>query len=198
MKQVDGTYSSGCEVKKSTFLSFLTPIDNFENLKKELQSTHLKANHIVWAYRTLNEFEQIVENSSDDKEPKGTSGPPCLNVLKGDDIILSSVLVVRYFGGIKLGTGGLVRAYSRSVQEVIKESNFITYEKLFSVKFSVTYTHLQRFEHFFKTNSFLQGDRDFDQNGAIWTIQMTKKQKELFLEFLKNFNEIKPKISSCS
>lgn len=194
MKKVDKTYQARYEVKKSTFLSFLTPIENFETLRDRLKLEHPKANHIVWAYRTLNEFEQIVENSSDDGEPKGTSGPPCLNVLKGDDIVLSAVLVVRYFGGVKLGTGGLVRAYSKSVHEVIGESEFVPHEKLVKVEFLVPYHHVQRFEHFFKTNLFLKGDKSFNEKGAYWQVDMNEKQKELFLEFLKQFNKIVPKI----
>jgi len=69
-----------------------------------LRESHPKARHIVYAYRELNEFEQIVENSSDDGEPKGSSGVPVLNVLRGEDFINVAILVVRYFGGIKLGT----------------------------------------------------------------------------------------------
>jgi len=77
-----------------------------------LKIEHPKARHIVYAYRELNEFNQIIENSSDDGEPKGSSGVPVLNVLRGEEFINVAILVVRYFGGIKLGIGGLVRAYT--------------------------------------------------------------------------------------
>ncbi len=69
------------------------------NLKKE----HPKAVHFVYAYRTLNEYNQIIEDKSDDGEPKGTSGIPSLNVLRGYDLVNTAVITVRYFGGTKLG-----------------------------------------------------------------------------------------------
>ncbi len=194
MYSVNEVFQAKYEVKKSVFLSFLSPIDGFEDLRADLKQKHPKANHIVYAYRTLNEFDQIVENSSDDGEPKGTSGIPSLNVLKGADLILCGVLIVRYFGGIKLGTGGLVRAYSASVQEVIKEANLIPYEKLFSVKFDVSYQLLQRFEHFFKTNSFLQYEKNFNETGANIEIKMSQTQIDIFNDFVKNFPHVKVEI----
>lgn len=195
MKQVLETFFATHEVKKSTFLSYLVPMCDFEKTKARLRGEHPKANHIVWAYRTLNEFEQVEENSSDDGEPKGTSGPPCLNVLRGEDIILSGVLVVRYFGGIKLGTGGLVRAYSSSVKEAIKIASFSAYEKLIHVEFEVSFSLMQRFEHFFKTNKFPQGVRIFNEIGALWKMDITQNQKEQFILYLNKFDKINVKFT---
>ncbi len=194
MKCVNEVFQAQIEIKKSHFLSFLTPIDGFDTLRAKLKNDHPKANHIVYAYRTLNVYEQIVENSSDDGEPKGTSGVPSLNVLKGEDLIFCGVLIVRYFGGIKLGTGGLVRAYSASVQEVIKNATLIPYEKLFLVSFEISYQLLQRFEHFFKTNSFLECEKDFNAVGANICIKMTKHQIDMFRIFLQEFPSVKVRI----
>ncbi len=83
----------------------------------------------MYAIRYLNEYNQIVENSSDDGEPKGCAGVPALNILRGKDLINCAVLIVRYFGGIKLGTGGMARAYALSVKEVIEISDIIEYKK---------------------------------------------------------------------
>ena len=123
MKFVQKEFSYTIEEKKSKFISYLFPYSNFDEVMKRLREEHPKAVHFVYAYRYLNEFEQIVENSSDDGEPKGTSGKPTLAVLSGADIVNSAVVIVRYFGGTKLGTGGLVRAYSNSANEVIKIRN---------------------------------------------------------------------------
>ena len=130
MKYVQKEFSSVYEEKKSKFYAFLAPYKEFDDVMKRLKDKHPKARHFVYAYRYLNEFDQIIENSSDDGEPKGTSGKPCLNVLAGNELINRFVIVVRYFGGVKLGTGGLVREYSDAVNSVINISKLETYEKL--------------------------------------------------------------------
>ncbi|NPA81685.1 MAG: YigZ family protein, partial [Epsilonproteobacteria bacterium] len=76
---IDRVYEASYEIKRSEFLSFLVPIERFDEVYDRLKKEHKKANHIVWAKRFLNEFDQIVENSTDDGEPKGTSGVPSLN-----------------------------------------------------------------------------------------------------------------------
>ncbi|MGN8592033.1 UNVERIFIED_CONTAM: YigZ family protein, partial [Campylobacter jejuni] len=78
--------------------------------------------------RTLNEYNQIIEDKSDDGEPKGTSGIPSLNVLRGYDLVNTAVITVRYFGGTKLGTGGLVRAYSDAANAAINNASLLTFE----------------------------------------------------------------------
>lgn len=90
------------------------PIGNFETQLKDLMESHKKAVHFVRATRKINEFNQIVESSSDDGEPKGSSGVPVLNVLRGKGLVDCGAIVVRYFGGKLLGVGGLVRAYSNA------------------------------------------------------------------------------------
>jgi uncharacterized YigZ family protein len=117
------------EVKQSKFIAWLTPYKDYETTLEKLKEQHPKARHFVTAFRYLNEFDQIVEHSSDDGEPKGTSGKPSLMVLQGQELINSAVIIVRYFGGTKLGTGGLVRAYSDAVNLVIHEAEFREYKK---------------------------------------------------------------------
>ncbi len=134
-------FSQTYEEKKSKFIAYLTPYSLFDSLMKRLRKEHPKARHFVYAYRYLNEFEQIVENSSDDGEPKGTSGKPALNVLAGNELINSAVIIVRYFGGTKLGTGGLVRAYSDAVNLVINSAELLKYEKLQTAIIEVDYSN---------------------------------------------------------
>ena len=135
------------EIKKSKFITYICPYSDFKNMMIRLKDEHPKARHFVYAYRYLNEFDQIVENSSDDGEPKGTSGRPSLNVLSGGGIINTAVVVVRYFGGIRLGTGGLVKAYSDAVNLVLNESNLILYEKLERKRLVVSYSNLSIVEY---------------------------------------------------
>ena len=135
------------EEKKSKFIAHLFSYSHFKRIMEELKKEHPKARHFVYAYRYLNEFDQIVENSSDDGEPKGTSGKPSLAVLAGKGLINIGVIVVRYFGGTRLGTGGLVRAYSDSVNLAIENSNLYPYIKLFVKILIVDYGDLSKIEY---------------------------------------------------
>ena len=187
MFSVDEIYSSELEVKKSTFISFLTPINRFDSLHVELKEKHPKANHIVWAKRVLNEYDQIVENCSDDGEPKGTSGPPVLNVLRGSELIECGILIVRYFGGIKLGTGGLVRAYGSSAKEVIKSARLIEYVKKEKFSFFTLYNLSDRFEHFLKKEQLHVDKKEYESDGIRWSLYLSEAQKKVFLNFATAF-----------
>ncbi|EOH86988.1 YigZ family protein [Enterococcus asini] len=104
------------EIKKSRFLCHLKRVTSEEEAKVFIQGIkkeHWKANHNCSAY-LIGEHSEI-QRSSDDGEPSGTAGVPMLEVLKKNDLINVCVVVTRYFGGIKLGAGGLIRAYSHAV-----------------------------------------------------------------------------------
>lgn len=107
------------EEKKSRFIAFLVPIDTFESRLKELRVEHRKASHHVTAFRHVMEDGRIDEGAKDDGEPAGTSGMPILKVMQGAKIVDCGIIVVRYFGGTKLGTGGLARAYSKAAKHAI-------------------------------------------------------------------------------
>lgn len=99
--------------KKSRFLGFLLECDSEEDIKKAvefLKKEHKKATHICWAGRMKSPF---FEKAVDDGEPSGTAGRPILGVMQKKDKQNACIFVVRYFGGVKLGAGGLVRAYSK-------------------------------------------------------------------------------------
>lgn len=187
MYSIDTICQNSYEIKKSNFLAFLCPISEFQALHVKLKNDHPKANHIVWALRELNVYKQIVENSSDDGEPKGTSGPPILNVMRGEELINCAILVVRYFGGIKLGTGGLVRAYGTSAKEVIKMASLILYEEKEEVSFYTQFSLLSRFEHYFTQTNITEIQKDFNDIGAFWKVMMNEKQKKSFQDFASAF-----------
>ena len=126
MNGIEKACSTTIEVNRSKFITHLVPISEYEGLQQKLKAEHPKANHVVYALRYLNEFDQVVENSSDDGEPKGCAGVPALNVLRGEKLINCAVLIVRYFGGIKLGVGGLVRAYKTAAQLALESCTIVT------------------------------------------------------------------------
>lgn len=112
-------------VKKSRFIAFVFPCKSPEDLKKrkeDMKKLHKDARHIVFAGVFGPSAE--VFSMSDDREPKGTAARPILNVLRGTKSSDIAAIVVRYFGGTLLGTGGLARAYSDSVKEALKSAVF--------------------------------------------------------------------------
>lgn len=186
MKIINEIYQSKIEIKKSVFLSFLCPFKDFKILLEKLKKEHPKAVHFVYAYRYLNEFNQILEDKSDDGEPKGTSGMPSLNVLRGYELVDIGVIVVRYFGGIKLGTGGLVRAYSDSVNAVINEANILEFEFKKKINFIIPFALYARFEHYFNKNN-IKFDKNFKENVELG-VELNEKEENDFLYFIKDFN----------
>lgn len=106
-------------IKKSKFITYLYEVNTIEdvelvldNLKKE----HKKARHLPYAYKIDNNIKK-----SDDKEPGGTAGLPIYTVIERNNLNNTLIVIVRYFGGIKLGAGGLLRAYSSGANNVIKK-----------------------------------------------------------------------------
>jgi uncharacterized YigZ family protein len=187
MQTIEQIYTAEVEEKKSTFLAYLCPISDFESLHIKLKNEHPKAAHIVWAKRFFNEYRQVVENNSDDGEPKGTSGPPVLNVMRGVELVNTGLLIVRYFGGIKLGTGGLVRAYGSSAKEVIAHANLIPFVFKEMLTFKTEYSLVPRFEHYTTTHVVTVVKREFESDGVMWMIEVSEEEKEHFLLFSQPF-----------
>jgi uncharacterized YigZ family protein len=171
MKTIKKLSIASIEVKKSLFHSFLLPFSDFESKLNELKALHPKANHFVIAYRYLNENNQIVESSSDDGEPRGSAGRPTLKVLQGENLINVGVVTIRYFGGILLGVGGLVRAYSDAVKEAIKNAELIEYKDIFEFSFEVDYDKTREIEYLIKKYNILVIDRAFGSEGIEYKIR---------------------------
>ena len=115
------------EVMKSKFIAYLYPLNDeadFKSILLSLRKEHKKAKHIVYAYRVNQKSK-----SSDDGEPKGTAGHPLLEFLYKREINNVALLVVRYFGGTKLGASRLLRTYLQAGIDVINKSELITLER---------------------------------------------------------------------
>ena len=111
------------EVMKSKFIAYLIPLnkeEDFKPLLADLRKEHKKARHIVYAYRV-----GMKSKSCDDGEPKGTAGHPLLELLYKKDLADSALLVVRYFGGTKLGAGRLLRTYLQAGIAAIDNASLI-------------------------------------------------------------------------
>lgn len=123
MLSISNNISNEIVINKSRFITFLFRVDSLDDINKYIEGLNVKykdSTHICYAYILDN-----VKRFSDDGEPGGTAGMPILNVLENKDLNHVLCCVVRYFGGIKLGSGGLVRAYSNSCSEIIDLVNII-------------------------------------------------------------------------
>lgn len=184
MQTLLSSVDSITEVNRSKFITYLVPINEFKGLQDKLKAKNPKANHVVYALRTLNEYDQIVENSSDDGEPKGCAGMPALNVLRGEAMINCAVLIVRYFGGIKLGTGGMARAYAQAVKDVLEVADIIPYKKQVTYTLETSYSEVDRTLYRLKQSGIVQYDREFGIENVTWTIESDEEKIEMFLKLV--------------
>lgn len=140
--------SSEIVEKKSRFIATVRSVESEEEALafiEEMKKKYWDARHNCYAYSVgLNrEFTRC----SDDGEPSGTAGRPMLDVILGEEIYNAAVVVTRYFGGVLLGTGGLVRAYSKAVQEGLKSSRIIEKRKGISLEVTTDYTGLGKLQY---------------------------------------------------
>tara|TARA_B100000683_G_C12318326_1_gene485417 strand:- start:107 stop:697 length:591 start_codon:yes stop_codon:yes gene_type:complete len=126
-------------IKGSRFIALAYPVSSHETAKEILEDIkiqHPKANHHCFAWRLANGEERM----SDDGEPRGSAGAPILKRLISKNCVQTMVVVIRYFGGTKLGIGGLIRAYGGVAQEVLEQSTFTPFEERMIVAFSYEYS----------------------------------------------------------
>ena len=142
--------------KKSKFIANIFYIDSIEEAEEIIKNTKKKyydAKHNCYAYIVIDKDGNIVERCSDDGEPSGTAGQPILSILKGNNLCNIVVIVTRYFGGILLGTGGLVRAYSQATTNALMQANYIVKERGKEIKAIVSYSEIENFKYFCRKNN---------------------------------------------
>lgn len=179
MYSINKITTSELIIKNSRFITILVPItskSNINNILSKIKEQYPKANHYCYAYIT-----EGSQKSSDDKEPSSTAGIPMLNVLIKNKIINVLAVTVRYFGGIKLGAGGLVRAYSKSVTTAIKNTNLIELEEAIEIEIYIEYTNQKNLENILKESKIIE--KEFtDKIRYIIIIPISLKEK------LKTYN----------
>lgn len=176
--------------KKSRFIANLIYVENEEQVQnkiKEIKKKYYDARHNCYAYRVI-EGDSILQRSSDDGEPSGTAGAPMLNILEKNNIVNVLVVVTRYFGGILLGTGGLVKAYSEATLKSIDSNELIEKELGFEIKISSSYTDVQKIEYFLKTNNISILNKEFLDNVIIFAEISKEDYKKITEKFPKNVN----------
>ena len=135
-------------IKNSKFITLLYKVYSLEDIKNTLvnvKTLYPNATHYCYAYILNNE-----KRSSDDGEPSGTAGTPILNILESNNLNYILAVVIRYFGGIKLGSSGLIRAYSRSVKEAIKENILTKLIEGINVNITFSWSNIKQIDYLLK------------------------------------------------
>lgn len=156
-------------IKKSRFIGIIMPCQTIQEAMltlNDLHHKHLNANHIVFAYR-IKTPKGIIIRMTDAGEPSGTAGKPVYQHLEGKDLINVICIVIRYFGGIKLGAGGLTRAYGNAAKNVIDASTIIEYIEYEEINFELEYKQLQGFEYQLKQLDGMIIHQKFAENICI-------------------------------
>ena len=169
--------------KKSKFIANIFYVENTEEAEEKIKFIKKKyydAKHNCIAYRVA-ENDKIVEKSSDDGEPSGTAGGPMLNILQKSNLCNVVVIVTRYFGGILLGTGGLVRAYSDATQKVIENCLKVYKVEGIEIEVKLDYSNLDIFKYYCKNNDIRITQIDYSEY-IVLKIQMEKNRKNIFLK----------------
>lgn len=148
MKSIQTEITSEIIINKSRFITILTNINDIDKVKEKLEEIKKKykdATHYCYAYIINNH-----EKCSDNGEPSGTAGMPILNVLKQNDLTNILCVVIRYFGGIKLGAGGLIRAYSTSASVALNKATITNIVNGYNITIEFSYDNLKQIDYLLK------------------------------------------------
>lgn len=189
---IEGDSSAEYVEKKSKFIANMTyveTVEEAENYIKEIRKKYFDARHNCYAFSVITK-EGTVDRFSDDGEPSGTAGAPMLNLLTSQNITNVVVVVTRYFGGVLLGTGGLLRAYSEATNGAIDKANIVQKDNGKEVLLEVSYQDFEKLKYYCTKNEI----------NIVSTIY--KEQVEVYIDIIdeklgnlrNNINELNFKI----
>ena len=173
-------------IDKSRFIAVAVPLTSLEQVDKsmqEIREQYPNARHYVYAYRL---HEGFIEKSSDDGEPQGTGGRPILDLLQHRNVWNVLVVVVRYFGGVLLGTGGLSRAYGGTARQVIIETELkqLALHCVFALR--VPYEWFESLKYQFDQHNWVMSKEEFSEVVNL-VIKVPENQTEFFEKWLDDF-----------
>ncbi len=180
-------------IEKSRFLTYVAHIEGEEEAKAFLarvRALHPLATHVCYGY--IADSTGNLQRFSDDGEPQGTAGMPILGVIKSRKLVQTAVAVVRYFGGIKLGAGGLTRAYASSASDGCERAETKLYELCAELLISVEYSEINALTRFLSGYEVL--DRQFLQR-AEFVVAVKAEEKQQFCEKLTDYLNGKAEIA---
>ena len=167
-------------IKKSKFITKLIKVNTIDEVNKYLEETKKEfkdSTHVCYAY-IVNRQEKCV----DDGEPSGTAGLPILNILKKNNLTNVLAIVIRYFGGIKLGAGGLVRAYSNSVNDTLKLTDIIELEEGYLVELEFSYDQVKLVDYILNDKNVI--NKEYKDN-IVYSFYLNKEELNFIPELEK-------------
>ena len=171
-------------ISKSRLIAYIKPVSTENEAKAfidEIKTKHKDATHNCSAYTVGPEMN--IQKANDDGEPSGTAGIPMLEILKKQEIHNVCVVVTRYFGGIKLGAGGLIRAYSGAVRDVIYDIGRVELREAIPVTVTLDYDQTGKFEYELASTTFLLREQ-FYTDKVSYQIDVVKNEYDAFIDFL--------------
>ncbi|AJQ45105.1 hypothetical protein JM47_00280 [Ureaplasma diversum] len=173
------------EINKSKFLAFVfnvIDIDQANELIHKYKQEYKDARHVVYAYIIGESANQI--KCSDDNEPSGTAGLPILSLLQQKALTNVILIVVRYFGGIKLGANGLVKAYRNSAKLVLDKTEFIDLIKYYYYQIKYNLEHTNQFNHFCYINDLVIIRTSYEQNSVLVYVLSKQELNQIDYKYL--------------
>ena len=174
------------EEKKSRFIALAKPVENVEEAQgflREQQQKYPDATHHVYAWILAK--PQMAQSFSDDGEPQGTAGMPVLDVLAKQGLVQAAVIVVRYFGGIKLGAGGLVRAYSKAASQAVEEAGIVRWLTHQMYRLSSDYGLAEKLRYQLDQLGYRQEEPIY-QAKVEWEVAVALGREEEFIDLVKD------------
>lgn len=171
-------------ISKSRFIAHIKPVESEEEAKAfiaTVKEEHKEANHNCSAYTIGDQMN--IQKANDDGEPSGTAGVPMLDILKKLEIHNACVVVTRYFGGIKLGGGGLIRAYSGAVRDVIFDIGRVALRSAIPTTVTIGYDLTGKFEYELESTPFLLREQNYTDK-VSYQIDVVTSDYDIFLAFL--------------
>ena len=183
------SYFADYEIKKSHFIGAIMPCSNEREALQHLRnlaSEHTNANHLAFAWRIRQDNGFINERCHDAGEPSGTAGRPILAPLEGGAIINAVVGVIRYFGGVKLGTGGLARAYGTAAKLAIEGAEISRWVEHITFDMTLEYSQLQLLEYHLDKCKGKIIDQEFTDKVRV-RINLPASEKEKILQLFPKY-----------
>ncbi|NOT13571.1 MAG: YigZ family protein [Methylococcaceae bacterium] len=172
-------------IKKSRFIGVIMPCADEQSVLislKQLYQEYLDASHIAYAYRIKTD-SGIIYRFNDAGEPTGTAGKPIFQHLEGKELVNVLVAVIRYFGGVKLGAGGLTRAYGSAARQVIETAEISAYIEWVKTRLTVDYSQIQGLEYVLKKLDGQIVEKKFSEQVRL-TVRVPADQLKTLLETL--------------